>query len=180
MWPGSANPGYSFNLKFTMKIKISVSTLLIFALFQIAEGVTPAPEGDYPGFNTAEGQNALFSLSTGVGNTGVGWFSLFSNTDGSYNTALGAGTLLFNAGNQNTGEGIQNTAIHSETAVAHKRLRCLYDRFRRRMACGLQCANVAGTLRVPWPLRVESCFPTTRRTARGACLLLWSRFIIFF
>lgn len=41
----------------------------------------------------------------------MGWFSLFSNTDGSFNTALGAGTLLFNIGNQTSGEGTQNTAI---------------------------------------------------------------------
>jgi Chaperone of endosialidase len=73
--------------------------------------VFPPPDGGYPGFNTAEGQNALFSLTTGVGNAAVGWFSLFSNTDGSYNTALGAGTLLFNVGDQSTGDGTQNTAI---------------------------------------------------------------------
>src|SRR5439155_872542 len=71
----------------------------------------PAPDGGYPGFNTAEGQNALFNLTTGVGNTAVGWFSLRSDIDGSYNTAVGAGTLLFNVGNQSTSEGAQNTAI---------------------------------------------------------------------
>ena len=76
-----------------------------------AFAVVPAPDGGYPGFNTAEGQKALFSLTTGVGNAAVGWYSLFSNIDGSFNTALGAGTLLFNIGDQNTGEGTQNTAI---------------------------------------------------------------------
>ena len=57
-----------------------------------------------PGFNTAEGQNALFNLTTGVKNTAVGWLSLWSDTDGSYNTAVGTGTLLFNVGNQSTGQ----------------------------------------------------------------------------
>jgi hypothetical protein len=85
--------------------------LLYFAIFPKAQAVIPPPDGGYPGFNTAEGQNALFNLTTGVGNTAVGWFSLWSDTDGSYNTAVGAGTLLFNVGNQNTGEGAQNTAI---------------------------------------------------------------------
>jgi Chaperone of endosialidase len=85
--------------------------LVCFALVPLAHGVVPAPDGGYPGFNTAEGQNALFSLTTGVGNAAVGWFSLFSNTDGSFNTALGAGTLLFNIGSQSTGDGTQNTAI---------------------------------------------------------------------
>ena len=86
-------------------------TLAAFAVQPIAEAVVPPPDGGYPGFNTAEGQNALFSRTTGVGNTAVGWFSLFSNTDGSFNTGLGAGTLLFNVGNQSTGDGTQNTAI---------------------------------------------------------------------
>ena len=76
-----------------------------------AFGVSPPPDGGYPGFNTAEGTNALKNLTTGVGNAAVGWYSLFSNTDGSYNTALGAGTLLSNVGNQGTGEGIENTAV---------------------------------------------------------------------
>jgi hypothetical protein len=75
------------------------------------QAVVPPPDGGYADFNTAEGTNALKNLSTGVANAAVGWFSLFSNTDGSYNTATGAGTLLFNIGNQNTGEGLKNTAV---------------------------------------------------------------------
>src|SRR5262245_50741177 len=75
------------------------------------QAVVPPTEGGYPGFNTAEGQNALFSLTTGVGNAAIGWYSLFSNTDGSFNTALGTGALLFNVGNQSKGEGTENTAI---------------------------------------------------------------------
>ena len=31
----------------------------------MARAVTPEPDGGYPGFNTAEGDNALFSLTTG-------------------------------------------------------------------------------------------------------------------
>ena len=56
------------------------------------------PDGGYPGGNTAEGQNALFSLTTGGFNTGVGFLSLRSNTTGQLNTAIGAGTLLANTG----------------------------------------------------------------------------------
>jgi hypothetical protein len=82
-----------------------------FGLFPNAQAVVPPPDGGYPGFNTAEGQNALLSLTSGVANTAVGWFSLESNTDGSFNTAVGGGTLLLNVGDQSTGEGTRNTAV---------------------------------------------------------------------
>src|SRR6266496_2126690 len=76
-----------------------------------AQAVIPAPDGGYPGFTTAEGANALKNLTTGAGNTALGWFSLFSNTDGSFNTGVGAGTLVLNVGNQSTGDGVDNTAV---------------------------------------------------------------------
>jgi len=92
-----------------------------FAFPPMAKAVVPPPDGGYPGFNTAEGQNALFSLTTGSANTAVGWFSLFSNAGGSFNTATGAGSLLFNTADANTAfgaaallfntTGINNTAI---------------------------------------------------------------------
>src|SRR4029077_7302976 len=88
-----------------------LSALAGFALSPQTQAVIPPPNGGYPGFNTAEGQKALFGLTTGVGNTAVGWYSLFSNTDGSFNTGVGAGTLLFNVGDQSTGEGVNNTAL---------------------------------------------------------------------
>jgi len=82
-----------------------------FAFLHAAQAVVPPPDGGYPGFNTAEGTNALKNLTTGIGNAAVGWYSLFSNTDGTFNTALGAGTLLFNLGDQSTEHGFANTAI---------------------------------------------------------------------
>ena len=42
-----------------------------------------------------------------------------SNTDGSFNTALGAGTLLFNVGNQTSGEGTQNTAVGTAALLSN-------------------------------------------------------------
>ena len=76
-----------------------------------AQAVVPPPDGGYPRFNTAEGQSALFSLTTGVANTGVGWYSLWSNIDGSYNTAVGAGTLLFNIGDQVRSKGLKTRPL---------------------------------------------------------------------
>jgi hypothetical protein len=85
-----------------------------------AQAVTPAPDGGYPGGNTAEGQTALLSLTTGGFNTGVGWFSLKSLTTGSFNTGVGAGTLVLNTADQNTATGagalLSNTTGDSNTA----------------------------------------------------------------
>ncbi len=86
-------------------------TLGSFALAQRTQAVVPAPDGGYPSFNTAEGQNALFSLTTGQWNTALGAFTLRSDTDGSFNTAVGTAALFFNVGNQNTGNGFENTAV---------------------------------------------------------------------
>ena len=102
---------YSCERKSRMKVNILLSVLTIFTVSTMAHAVTPAPDGGYPGLNTAEGQNALLGLTTGTANTAVGWFSLKSNTDGTFNTAVGAATLLSDVGNQSTGEGVNNTAI---------------------------------------------------------------------
>ena len=108
-------------MKITVHLFIaSVAILCLSAIAQKAQGVVPAPDGGYPGFTTAEGQKALFSLTTGSANTAVGWYSLFSNTAGSFNTATGAGTLLLNTGDENTAFGtaalLNNTTGNENTA----------------------------------------------------------------
>ena len=79
--------------------------ILCVGLLARVEAVVPPPDGGYPNFTTAEGQKALFNLTTGSANTAVGWFSLASNTEGSFNTATGAGALLFNTADENTAFG---------------------------------------------------------------------------
>jgi len=70
--------------------------LVCFALVQNTLAVSPAPDGGYPGANTAEGTDALLNLSTGIANTAVGNNALRQNTTGSWNVALGSGTLASN------------------------------------------------------------------------------------
>lgn len=86
-----------------------------------AQAIVPPPDGGYPGGNTAEGQNALQSLSTGGYNAAIGWLSLRSLTTGSFNTAVGAGTLVLNTGNENTATGtaalLSNTTGEFNTAT---------------------------------------------------------------
>src|SRR6266536_2692697 len=89
-------------------ITLILLALGLLALSQMAQAVSPAPDGGYAGGNTAEGQNALLSLSTGTYNTAVGFLSLRSNTVGRFNTGVGAGALFSNVGNQSTG--FNNTA----------------------------------------------------------------------
>jgi hypothetical protein len=92
-----------------MKTKIR-SIIIVLAvpclgLLPKAQAVSPPPDGGYPGGNTAEGQAALLSLTTGGFNTAVGILSLRSDTIGSFNTAVGAGTLLANTASENTATG---------------------------------------------------------------------------
>jgi hypothetical protein len=85
--------------------RILAAILSVLASFALLPRAQAAPEAALPGFNTADGQNALANVSTGVANTAVGWFSLFSNTEGSFNTATGAGSLVFNTADENTAVG---------------------------------------------------------------------------
>ena len=66
----------------------------------------PPPDGGYPGNNTAEGDGALFSLTTGTDNTATGFAALTTNTTGFNNTATGRNALLLNeTGDRNTADG---------------------------------------------------------------------------
>jgi hypothetical protein len=93
-----------------------------FVVLSTAQAVTPAPDGGYPGFNTAEGIQALQSLVTGgANNTALGFQTLFHTTDGIQNTATGFRALLNNTGDFDVAIGSQallvNTLGDSNTAV---------------------------------------------------------------
>ena len=101
---------------------ILMSLVLACAFLPRTGAVTPAPDGGYPGFNTAEGDNALQSLTSGTSNTAIGFDTLFSNTTGSNNTATGIGALGSNTiGSDNTANGfgalLLNTTGPNNTAV---------------------------------------------------------------
>jgi hypothetical protein len=87
-----------------------------FAFSPSVWAVLPAPEGGYPNRNTAEGDDALFSLTIGDGNTANGSQALVLNTTGSYNIGLGvnAGTNL-TTGSNNIDIGNAGVAVESNT-----------------------------------------------------------------
>jgi trimeric autotransporter adhesin len=89
--------------------------LACLVLLPTGQAVTPAPDGGYPNWNTAEGSGALFNLTTGGFNTAIGGQALYGNRTGNQNTAVGAFALAANnPGNQNVavGQGVlrHNTA----------------------------------------------------------------------
>jgi hypothetical protein len=111
--------------------KLAHILILIIAigLLPNAYAVSPPPDGCYPGYTTAEGCNTLQGLTTGLGNTGVGWYSLFSDTTSSFNTGIGAGALALNDqdSDSNTAigagalllntHGMRNTAIGTDALL---------------------------------------------------------------
>jgi hypothetical protein len=97
-------------------------TLGCFGLSPAAQAVDPPPGGGYPGDNTAVGDDALFSLTTGTENTAIGFNALFNLTIGIFNTATGHEALFANTtGNTNTANGWDaldaNTTGSSNTAI---------------------------------------------------------------
>jgi len=113
-------------------MKTNIIILAAIAVSSAVHAVSPPPDGGYPNQNTAEGQEALFFLTSGFDNTAVGYQALsenttgsentgagiqalMSNTSGSLNTALGAGALSNNTtGTHNTASGY--TALFSNTS----------------------------------------------------------------
>src|SRR6478672_10158569 len=95
--------------------------LACFAFLPKTQALSPTPDGCYHGFTTAEGCNALSHLTSGAGNTGLGWYALFGTSTGSFNTGVGAGTLVTNNADSNTAAGtaalLLNTAGTGNSAL---------------------------------------------------------------
>jgi hypothetical protein len=93
----------------------------------VALAVDPPPDGGYPHANTAEGQDALFSLTSGAQNTAIGYQALYDTTTGLYNTAVGYKALNSNnTGGSNTAVGVLalniNTIGVANTASGYQAL----------------------------------------------------------
>jgi hypothetical protein len=92
-----------------------VTLALLCLLLPNTQAVSPQPDGGYPGGNTAEGQLALGTLTTGVWNTALGYEMLLRLTTGNQNTATGFQALL------NTTTGSLNVANGSQALYQHYR-----------------------------------------------------------
>jgi hypothetical protein len=102
-------------MKNSVRSIITTLAFLCVGVLLNGQAVSPPPDGGYANQTTAEGANALFSLTTGINNTAVGFDTLWHNTTGGYNTATGEQTLFSNvSGNYNTATGYR--ALYSNTA----------------------------------------------------------------
>ena len=95
--------------------------LACFALSPQAQAV--CQDACLTNFNTVQGDDALFSLTTGFDNTAIGFNALYSNTTGFWNTANGDETATLHgvAGDNNTANGFDalfnNTTGGGNTAI---------------------------------------------------------------
>src|SRR5260370_36335741 len=89
---------FRFNFWLTASVLRNLPALFVLAVaflvvLEKARAVDPPPDGGYPNYNTAEGDNTLFSLSGGNNNTALGSNALLSVTNGSGNTAASPAAL---------------------------------------------------------------------------------------
>ena len=114
-------------LKKATPLLLIALVLACFALSPAVQAVSPPPAGGYPNNNTAGGDQALFSNTTGADNTVTGFQALFKNTAGGSNTANGAFALFSNTtgvGNTATGDLalFRNTTGTNNTATGFQAL----------------------------------------------------------
>src|SRR6266496_321198 len=150
-----------------MKNRNIILTTILFALGTFAltpgaQAVSPAPDGGYAGGNTAEGQNALLSLTSGLYNTAIGFDSLLSNSDANFNTGVGAGALLVNTADSNTATGAG--ALLSNTTGADNTANGAFALF----------TNIAGTFNTATGFQALKTNTGDRNTANGADALLFN------
>ncbi len=111
-------------------MKTPFLVLALVACVATALAVDPPPDGGYANQNTAEGEGALFNLTSGFDNTALGFNALYHNTDGLCNTATGFKALFNNlesGSNTATGclalfnntSGIANTASGSDALYSN-------------------------------------------------------------
>ena len=113
--------------KQTNTFKAILLVLGCLAFLPQMQALTPPPDGCYPNLTTAEGCNALSHLTSGAGNTGLGWDALFGTSTANFNTGVGAGALVTNNADSNTAvgaaalllntAGIENSALGTATLV---------------------------------------------------------------
>jgi hypothetical protein len=124
---------YSICQRRRCHIKAIVYALACLGAVSTLLAVVPAPDGGYPGRNTAEGVQSLFALplppAGGADNTAIGFHALFNDVVGDGNTATGSRALANTLADFNTADGfqalinnnvgIQNTGIGNSALMSN-------------------------------------------------------------
>jgi hypothetical protein len=100
------------SIKQKKAIPVFLVALACFGLSPAAQAVVPPPDGAYANRNTAEGKEALFSLTTGADNTALGFQALYNVTTTFENTAVGSQALL------STTVGTRNVAVGCQALIS--------------------------------------------------------------
>jgi hypothetical protein len=74
-----------------LQLGVLLTVLAWFAVSPTARAVNPAPDGGYANGNTAEGTDALFSLTDGADNTAVGNLAPYNTTAKDHKHLVGIG-----------------------------------------------------------------------------------------
>lgn len=91
---------------YSFKLMRGLVTICVLGVVSPIFALDPPPDGGYDRQNTAEGEDALFSLGRGENNTAVGYHALFATTSNN-NTAVGASALVSNTkGDANVAIGV--------------------------------------------------------------------------
>ncbi len=90
---------------------------LVLVCFALSSSAPATTDEGLPNQNTADGDGALFSLTTGTDNTAVGFDALYSITDGSNDTAAGSLALANDTAGLNTAFGY--SALNANTTGDH-------------------------------------------------------------
>jgi len=118
----------SIHFKTTSLPPLIALVLACFGLLPVLQatdiGSVVPPQGNA---NTADGAGVLLNLTTGINNSGFGYFALGNDTSGSNNTAVGRTALLTNTnGSFNTATGVDalrfNTGGFWNTATGYRAL----------------------------------------------------------
>jgi len=128
-------------IQFKTTTLLSLTAFAYFALAPTspAQLPSPSPDGGYPNFNTAEGDGALASFTTGGQNTAIGFNALNSNNTGEDNTAVGFEALELNT------NGRQNTAIGFNALARNATIGDISGNFNTAVGEGALFENTTGS-----------------------------------
>jgi hypothetical protein len=107
-------PAMYFNGDITSDRWLSHATNTFFGIGVVGDGNLVHTVGATGYYNTAFGNNALYSDNTGFENSAFGYNALKNNTEGYFNSAFGENSLLFNEGGDfNTGIGVGALSLNN-------------------------------------------------------------------